>query len=375
VLTKKTRKSVQSVVKKKIHFMNLQSILSAYNLNIETSIIEPFGNGLINNTWRVETPNQVYILQRINDTVFKKPENIAANISLIANHLHRYYPDYLFVSPTKTAVGEELIFVESEGYFRMFLFVAGSHSKDVLATPEQAFEAAAQFGKFTFLLCSHPDSSGRGLGVEDLKTTIPQFHDLSLRYRQFQAALENGNKERIAKSDDMIKTCLSFSDIVHEFEHIKTNPNFKLRVTHHDTKISNVLFDKNDKGLCVIDLDTVMAGYFISDVGDMMRTYLSPVSEEETDFTKIEVRDDFYKAIVKGYFSEMKDELTDTEKQYFFYSGKFMIYMQALRFLTDYFNNDVYYGAKYPKHNFNRAKNQLVLLQKLVEKENMLSLP
>ena len=93
------------------------------------------------------------------------------------------------------------------------------------------------------------------------------------------------------------------------YEQIKTDPAFHLRVTHHDTKIGNVLFDKNDKGLCVIDLDTVMPGYFISDVGDMMRTYLSPVSEEEKDLDKIEVRDDFYKAIVQGYLDEMKDEL------------------------------------------------------------------
>ena len=105
----------------------------------------------------------------------------------------------------------------------------------------------------------------------------------------------------------------------------------------------------------------------------MMRTYLSPVSEEETDFSKIEVRDDFYKAIVKGYFNEMQNELTVAEKQYFFYAGKFMIYMQALRFLTDYLNNDVYYGEKYPKHNFNRAKNQVVLLEKLIEKEALLT--
>ncbi len=204
-----------------------------------------------------------------------------------------------------------------------------------------------------------------------MKTTLPQFHDLSLRYEQFLEALTHGNKERIIESDELIKILIENAHIAKEYENIKINPEFKFRVTHHDTKISNVLFDGDDKGLCVIDLDTIMSGYFINDVGDMMRTYLSPVSEEETDFSKIEVRDAFYKAIVKGYFDEMKDELTDTEKQYFFYAGQFMIYMQALRFLTDYLNNDVYYGAKYPKHNFNRAKNQIVLLQKLVEKKSL----
>lgn len=359
--------------------MVLKSVLSAYGLDNESLKIEAFGSGLINHTWRVITPNQVYILQRINQAVFKKPEDIAANIGLIANHLQLYYPDYLFVSPVKNTEARDMVVVtdthlrnlqdfvnvEAMHYFRMFPFVKGSHSKDVVETPEQAYEAAAQFGKFTFLL--------RGCEIVKLKTTIPQFHDLSLRYKQFQDALEKGNKERIGEAAELIGIVKQNADVVAEFEKIKTHPDFKLRVTHHDTKISNVLFNDMDKGLCVIDLDTVMPGYFISDVGDMMRTYLSPVSEEETDFSKIEVRENFYKAIVKGYFREMQNELTEAEKQYFFYAGKFMIYMQALRFLTDYLNNDVYYGEKYPKHNFNRATNQAVLLEKLIEKEALLT--
>ena len=345
--------------------MDLKTVLTTYSFDIESVKIEAFGSGLINHTWRIVTPDDVYILQRINDDVFKKPEDIAANISLIANHLREFYPEYLFVSPTKTRVGEEMVFVEKDGYFRMFPFVKGSHSKDVVATAEQAYEAAAQFGKFTKLL--------RGVNVAELKTTIPHFHDLSLRYKQFLDALKNGNRERILEAADLIHFLTINENIVFAYEEIKNNKDFKLRVTHHDTKISNILFDNNDKGLCVIDLDTVMSGYFISDVGDMMRTYLSAVSEEETDFSKIEVRADFFRAICQGYYDEMKDELSDTEGGYFYYAGKFMIYMQALRFLTDFLNNDVYYGEKYPKHNFNRAKNQVVLLQKLKEKEVLLT--
>jgi len=257
-----------------------------------------------------------------------------------------------------------MIYLKDEGFFRLFPFVAGSHSKDVAETPEQAYEASVQFGRFTKLLA--------GLDVSKLRITIPCFHDLELRYEQFLQALEKGNKQRIKQSEDLIRLLVGYSDIVTEYRNIKLNNAFKLRVTHHDTKISNVLFDTNENGLCVIDLDTVMPGYFISDVGDMMRTYLSPVSEEESDFSKIVVRDDFYKAIVQGYYSEMKDELTATEKSYFFYAGKFMIYMQALRFLTDHINDDVYYGARYEDHNFIRAKNQSVLLEQLIKKQDHL---
>jgi Ser/Thr protein kinase RdoA (MazF antagonist) len=335
-----------------------EPILKAYKLNATTYAIEPFGSGLINNTWKVTADNTEYILQRINNTVFKKPHNITSNISLIAAHLKQYHPDYTFVSPLEKRGGKQMLYLKDEGYFRMFPFVPNSHSKDVVETPEQAYQAAAQFGRFTRLLS--------GLDINKIKTTIPHFHDIGLRYKQFLTALKNGNPLRISETKGLINALLKQVDIVKEYKAIQANPHFKIRVTHHDTKISNVLFDQNDKGLCVIDLDTVMQGYFISDVGDMMRTYLSPVSEEEHDFSKINVRDDFYKAIVQGYFDEMKDELTDIEKNYFFYAGKFLIYMQALRFLTDYLNNDVYYGSKYEGHNFMRAKNQMVLLEGLL---------
>ncbi len=130
--------------------------------------------------------------------------------------------------------------------------------------------------------------------VEKLQITLPDFHNLTLRYHQFLTALKQGNKERLRESADLIDLIQSNKNIVDTYENILQNSSFKLRVTHHDTKISNVLFDDNDEGLCVIDLDTVMPGYFISDVGDMMRTYLSPVNEEEKDFSKIEIRENYF---------------------------------------------------------------------------------
>ena len=124
--------------------------------------------------------------------------------------------------------------------------------------------------------------------------------------------------------------------------------------------------------MCVIDLDTLMPGYFISDVGDMLRTYVSLLSEEEKDFSKIAVRDEYFAAIVEGYLGQLNDELSEEEKDHFVYAGKFMIYMQAIRFLADYLNNDIYYGSKYEGHNYVRAGNQLNLLQKLINKEDEL---
>ena len=117
-------------------------------------------------------------------------------------------------------------------------------------------------------------------------------------------------------------------------ENVLQNPFFKLRVTHHDTKISNVLFDNKDEGLCIIDLDTVMPGYFISDIGDMMRTYLSRANQEEKDFSKIEIREEYFKAIWNGYMGQMETELTSERRRRLYSRKVYMIYMQALRFFS-----------------------------------------
>ncbi|MEO5781783.1 MAG: aminoglycoside phosphotransferase family protein, partial [Ginsengibacter sp.] len=313
--------------------MPLNEILDGFGLS--NYAITPFGNGLINNTWLVQTNAERFILQQINKNIFNSPPDIAFNIRLVSDYLLHHHPGYLFTIPLKNKEKNDLVKTDEE-YFRLFSFVKHSHTIDVVQTPHQAYEAAKQFGRFTNLLSA--------LNPSQLKITLPNFHNISFRYRQFEDALQNGNRERINRSKEIIEFIKEQKNIVQTFDEIKSNAGNKIRITHHDTKISNVLFDENDKGLCVIDLDTVMPGYFISDVGDMMRTYLSPAGEEEKDLSKIEIRKDFYKAIVDGYLSEMEDKLSKTEKNYFLYAGKFMIYMQALRFITDYINNDIYYG-------------------------------
>lgn len=342
----------------------LQSVLNAFGLTENINNAVPFGSGLINHTWKIKDKGNSFILQRINQKIFKKPDAIAFNVNITASYLHDLYPDYLFVMPVKSVHNEDIFFDGENGYFRLSHFVEGSHTIDVVKEPGQAFEAANQFGLFTKLLA--------GFDANQLKITLPDFHNLTLRYEQFEQALLNGNSKRIQEAEKLIQHIVANKSIADVFEKIKVNPQFKQRVTHHDTKISNVLFDENNKGLCVIDLDTLMPGYFISDVGDMLRTYLSPVSEEEKDFSTIEIREDYFVAIAEGYLGQLKDVLSEEEKSHFVYAGKFMIYMQALRFLTDYLNDDLYYGSKYEGHNFVRAGNQLTLLQKLIDKEDKL---
>jgi Ser/Thr protein kinase RdoA (MazF antagonist) len=342
-----------------------ESVLAEYGLQGGEMKVEKIGTGLINHTWKVSVHDQAYILQRINQDVFSSPADIAYNVKLISDYLQLHHPEYNFIAPLSSQQGRSLIYREGEGYFRLFPFVNGSHSKDTVETASQAYEAARQFGRFTRLLS--------GMDVSRLRITIPSFHDLEYRYEEFLTALEQGNPARIKETNELSQMLIQQAGIVKEYKRIKVDPSFKLRVTHHDTKISNVLFDAGGKGICIIDLDTLMPGYFISDIGDMMRTYLSPVNEEGKNTDDIFIRENFYHAIVEGYHEEMKGELTSSEKDHFYYAALFMTYMQALRFLTDYLNNDRYYVPVYASQNLVRAKNQSVLLERLLEKKDVLS--
>lgn len=320
----------------------------------ENAVFRPVASGLINHTFQVQDDGHIYILQEVNSHVFKHPEQIDENLNRLSDYLAIHAPGYLFTAPVKTKAGNSLVLLDGH-FYRVFAWVPGSHTIDVVETPNEAFEAANQFGTFTSLL--------KGFDAGNLQITLPNFHNLSLRYRQFEESIQNGNPERINESADEIAWLQSRAGIVKRYESFVQNPDARQRVTHHDTKISNILFDNQQKGICVIDLDTVMPGFFLSDVGDMIRTYVCPVSEEEKDLNRISIRKPFLEAIQKGYLASMNDALSQFEKDHFFFSGEMLIYMQALRFLTDHLNNDKYYGSRYPGHNYVRAANQIRLLE------------
>ncbi len=332
----------------------LQKVLQEYGFNPANSTLSKTGTGLINHTFLLSANEKKYIVQEINVAVFTSPELIDENIAAIGSYLKKNFPAYIFTMPVQSISGKTQIEVDNH-FFRLFDYVPGSTTYTVVHEPGIAFEAAKQFGRFTKLL--------KGFPANSLQETIPDFHNLSLRQCQYEQALQTASAERLEIAKELIAEIAGFKWITESYKKNIQHQAFKKRVTHHDTKISNVLFDKNHKGICVIDLDTIMPGYFLSDVGDMMRTYLSPAGEEERDFDKIEVRDDYFYAIADGYLSEMQEELSDAEIGAFYFSGQLMIYMQALRFLADFLNGDIYYSVKDALHNFYRAANQLQLLK------------
>ena len=330
----------------------MQAIFDIYNWNVDR--FERIDQGLINTTFIVITKEgQEYILQTVNHLIFKDPPAIDQNIQLIGKYLQEHAPGFLFTHLVPTKKGDTLTFYEGK-YYRAFAKING-HSYDVLENPLLAKAAANAFGQFTAALVNLP--------IQQLKITLPDFHNLSLRYTQFETALTNGDTNRINESKIAIEYLQSQQDVVKRYETFIANKDAKLRVTHHDTKISNVLFDKQEKAICVIDLDTVMPGYFISDVGDMCRTYLPNVSEEEANLDLVQIDKGRWTALKEGYLNAMGNILTSFELAHFEFAGEFMIYMQALRFLTDHLNRDVYYGAKYNGQNYVRAINQIALLK------------
>lgn len=339
----------------------VEKILEYYGLDPDAFHISKHGTGLINETYRVTNTTDDYILQQVNTNVFEDPQAISTNLQLIKEYLDQSSPEYLFVVPLSATDGRTMITLDDGEVFRLFPFINGSSTITEVNNEKAAFEAAKQFGKLTNLLADFEPGS--------LTFPLSDFHNLELRFKQFESACSSADQVRLIAAKSEIDEIYTHKSILTTYLELISKKDIPLRVIHHDTKISNVLFDKYSNGICVIDLDTLMPGYFTSDVGDMLRTYLSPVGEEEKDLSLITIRSQYFAAIYKGYMSEMGNRLMDTEKEHFYFAGQLLMYMQALRFLTDYLNNDRYYGAAYPDHNLFRAKNQINLLVKYEQAE------
>ena len=337
----------------------IQDIVKSFGLDPSQFTIERTGSGHINQTYKVDG-TKAYILQRINNKVFTRPELIAANLRKAADHLAKHYPDYLFLSGIKAADGSEMVY-DAEGYpWRLFPYIDNTITIDRVETTTEAYAAASGFAQLSHLLS--------GCKPSQFSPTIDRFHDLAWRFEQFETALRNTTDERKAQAQDAIDIAVYFGYLVTQYNDLIRQGGLQLRVTHNDTKINNILFDATTREVvCVIDLDTLMPGYFIYDLGDMIRTFVSPVSEEEKDLSQVVFRKAMYDALLDGYFSQMSDSLNSTERTLAPFAGMMMTYIMALRMLADFLNGNIYYHITYPEQNLVRARNQLRLLQ-LLEK-------
>jgi thiamine kinase-like enzyme len=331
------------------------------NLAPNKITVEPIGHGLINHSYKVSC-NSVpsFLLQQINKKVFPRPQDVQENYLNIWQYAEFEFTGLKLPVPFYCDKKTTLFIDQKKNYWRVFEFIADSTTLNIAKKPQQAKAAAKAFAKFT--------AAFGDFNVGQLKTIIPDFHNLSFRYEEMEQAEKGDLYERIAKAQPLIRELKDRERYRHFYEIITNSDEFPLRVMHHDAKISNVLFSQTTgRVICLVDFDTVMPGYFFSDLGDMIRSMAVNHNENYLHFEKIQVRKNYYEAIISGYLSVMGKHLTDSEKKYIHYAGLLMVYMQTLRFLTDFMLGGIYYKAEYKGQNFDRALNQLTLLRRLEE--------
>ena len=346
----------------------------ANNFQTEGTIrqVEAFGSGHINDTFSVsceyEGGTRRYVLQRINHEIFKNPPKLMENIIRVTEHIRKKIE---VENPTE--VGRQLKVIKTQGdlgcykdlngrYWRMYIMVEGAITYDTIESSSLAFEAARMFGWFQRMLTD--------MGGEPLYDTIPDFHNTPKRLRDFQNVLDKDpcNRAKDVKAEidfvlDNAWICDVLLDLVKRGE-------IPVRITHNDTKINNVMLDETTgRGVCVIDLDTVMGGLSLYDMGDMIRTATCPAAEDEKDLSKIYMDINLFEQLARGFASETASFMTDAEKKHLAFGGKLITFEQFIRFLGDYLAGDVYYKIHREGHNLDRARTQMKLVQSIIEQE------
>jgi len=358
----------------------LKNIVGKFNISEEILAIKPLGDGLINDTFKVSTPAGCpdYVLQRVNNAIFKDVALLQHNIEMVTGHIRaklvasgesdidrkvlRYIPVKGLVKGTVKGLvkGESRTFYVEDGkYWRLSVFINDSITKNEV-TPESSYDTGLAFGRFEDMLSDIKETLGE---------TIPDFHNMELRSRQLKEAVAADAAGRM--SDPEVRKILSyigeFDNEMCKAERLYREGLLPKRICHCDPKVNNILFDKDGKVLCVIDLDTVMPSFVFSDFGDFLRTGANTVAEDCPEIDKVEFRMDIYNSFRQGYLESAKF-LTDIEKENLPFAARLFPYMQAVRFFADYINGDTYYKIAYPEHNLVRTRNQLALFKSATER-------
>ena len=331
---------------------------------------EPFGNGHINDTFHIVSvvascPD--YLLQRVNHEVFKDVPGMMNNIWQVTEHINKKNNSTNNLSEKqetleliKTNEGDLYSKDENGSFWRVFVFKKGLKSYDLVETNDQAYEGAKAFGLFFKLLSDFP--------ADSLTHTIPNFHNIILRLQTLKECIQKYPEGRTLEVKKEIKFVFDIADKMCEIETLNNAGKIPLRVTHNDTKFNNVLLSKEDKGICVIDLDTVMPGVVHYDFGDGIRTGKTNAEEDELDLNLVQFDIYKYEAFAAGYLDSTRDILSAIEVQYLGISGALFAYIMGVRFLTDYISHDVYYKIGYPTQNINRARCQFELTRKILSR-------
>ena len=333
--------------------------------------IDPLGKGHINDSFVVKTKEAEkpdYLLQRINHHIFKDVELLQNNILNITNHIRKKLIDKGVsgierkVLTIITSKDGKLYYFDGENYWRVYRYISGGKSYDTI-TPPLAFEAGKAFGEFQGYLADIP---------EKIEETIPCFHNMEFRLEQFRDAVRQDAAGRVADQHSLIEAIESRAENMCKVERMGREGILPKRINHCDTKVNNILFDDKGQTLCVVDLDTVMPGYVLSDFGDFIRTGANTGAEDDPDLENVGIDIDIYAAYTRGYLETARAFLLPVEIENLPFGANLLTYMQSVRFFTDYLNGDTYYKIHFSEHNLQRTKAQLKLLQDLEDKHDQL---
>lgn len=344
--------------------MQLSDIIARFDLPSDVVSVKGNTQGHINNTYILKLEGgQGCTLQRVNGQVFPHPVDVMENIALVTGHIQQKDPDprhslHLFKSKEKT----NYVTDDEGSLWRAYAFIDQAHTYDKVTDPEAARELGKAIGRFQSQLSDLPGSR--------LHETIKDFHNPHMRFLQLREAIKAGQANRVQETGAQITFLLENEQRSYQIWDLWHAGKLPTRVTHNDTKINNVLFDdKTNEALCVIDLDTVMPGSLLFDTGDMIRTATNTAMEDEGDTSKVHFDKTFYDSLMKGYLSEAGSFITPLEKELLFESGRTITLIQAVRFLTDYLNGDIYYHTERPKQNLDRANCQIALVKSMDKAE------
>lgn len=346
--------------------IDINHILRKFNISTESST---YGNGHINDTYLSNT--QKHIIQKINSKVFTNPEKLMDNIEKVTRHLREKIikeggdPTRQTINLLKTDEGKSYYKLDDDNYFRAYAYIGDAVTIESGETAEQLYSAGKCFGHFHKLLADFP--------ADKLYEVIKDFHHTPKRVEALKKAIDEDKCGRAKLIRDEIEFALECADFASVVVDGIADGSLKQRVTHNDTKINNVLFDlKTNEAICVIDLDTVMMGSVLYDFGDALRLGASTAKEDETDLLKVSFDEEKFESFARGFFSEMKDSLSEREIELLPFSAKLLTYECGIRFLTDYLNGDTYFKTSYNQHNLDRARNQFKLVQDIANKEEKL---
>jgi len=326
-----------------------QRILLGFGLKESIVAIKKVESGLINSTFVLSSSNNSYILQAINTNIFPNYEKGLENILTVGNWLKKKNYSYSFPIPIKG----RYLKVENE-VWRLMPYVKNSISYNRVSSLGQVKSAASCLGEFYHHLSD--------FNTESLSITLPNFHNGKSITKKFKEALLNGEQDRLLSIKALINEIEKELPILEKWEEVCNS--LPKRVVHYDTKINNFLFDKKtDDVLALIDLDTIMPGCVLSDIGDMIRTYSNPVGEESKEIDKVVCNMEIINTIIQEFTKKVA--LGKKEIENLFFGGMAITFMQSVRFLTDYLNGDSYYKTSYKNQNLVRAKNQWALYKSL----------